>query len=70
LLKSFEKSLFYHVVFDDYDPVKDRIEKQLLKFNSQIFVNISVELELTHCIIHEDNKITEIMTVGRLKKIN
>lgn len=68
LLKSFEKSLFYHVVFNDYDPVKDRTEKQILKFNSQIFVNISVELELTHGIINEDNEFTEIMTVGRLKK--
>ncbi|WCT10460.1 hypothetical protein [Mucilaginibacter jinjuensis] len=68
LKKTYDKSLFYHVMFNDYDPLKDRDAKQILSFNSQIFVNIPIEIELTHGIIDENQITTEIMTVGKLNK--
>jgi hypothetical protein len=66
LIQTYEKAFFFHVVFNDYDPWIDRSEKQRLKFNSQIFVNVPVELELTHGIIEENSETVEIMTVGKL----
>jgi hypothetical protein len=68
LIKTYEKAFFFHVVFNDYDPWIDRSEKQRLKFNSQIFVNVPIELELTHGIIEENSETVEIMTVGKLVK--
>lgn len=68
LKKTYEKALFIHVVLNDFDPLKDRDHKQVLQFNSQIFVDIPLELELTHGVIQENDTNTEIMTVGRLNK--
>ncbi|WP_412465786.1 hypothetical protein [Pedobacter sp. KLB.chiD] len=70
LIKTYEKSFFFHVLFNDYDPWIDREQKQRLKFFSQIFVNIPLELELTHGVIDENDKFVEIMTVGKLVKEN
>lgn len=64
LKRTYEKSLFYHVLFNDFDHLKDREVKQILNFNSQIFVNIPIELELTHGIIDENEQTMEVMTVG------
>ena len=68
LIKTYEKAFFFHVMFNDYDPWIDRSEKQKLKFNSQIFVDVPIELELTHGIIDENSETVEIMTVGKLVK--
>lgn len=70
LIKTYEKSFFFHVLFNDYDPWIDREKKQRLKFSSQIFVNVPIELELTHGVIDENSEIVEIMTVGKLVKEN
>ncbi|WP_345949705.1 hypothetical protein ABDD95_22925 [Mucilaginibacter sp. PAMB04274] len=68
LLKTYDKSLFYHTIFNDFDPEKDRESKQQLEFNSQIFVNVPLELELTHGVINDSERTTEVMTVGKLNK--
>jgi hypothetical protein len=68
LLKTYEKAFFFHIIFNDYDPWIDRPVKQRIKFNSQIFVNVPIELELTHGIIDENSETVEIMTVGKLVK--
>ncbi len=68
LIKTYEKVFFFHVLFNDYDPWLKRKDKQRLGFTSQIFINIPIELELTHGIIEENSDTVEIMTVGRLVK--
>ncbi|MGN7988577.1 hypothetical protein ACTJKC_14610 [Pedobacter sp. 22226] len=68
LIKTYEKSFFFHVLFNDYDPWIDRENKQKLKFSSQIFVNVPIELELTHGVIDENSEFVEIMTVGKLTR--
>ncbi|OCA79657.1 hypothetical protein BBH99_18145 [Chryseobacterium contaminans] len=66
LRKTYDKSLLYHVLFNDYNAHKKRIKNPILKFTSQIFVNIPVELELQHSIIKEDDYFVEYRTVGKL----
>jgi len=68
LRKTYDKSLLYHVLFNDYDAHKKRKKNDVLKFISQIFVNIPVELELQHSIIKEDDYFVEYRTVGTLLK--
>ncbi|KPH12802.1 LysM domain-containing protein [Chryseobacterium sp. ERMR1:04] len=68
LKKTYDKSLLYHVLFNDYDAHKKRDKNDVLKFISQIFVNIPVELELQHTIIKEDDYFVEYKTVGTLLK--
>lgn len=53
LRKIYDKSLLYHVLFNDYDANKKREKKAILKFVSQIFVNIPIELELLHTIYRQ-----------------
>jgi len=66
LRKTYDKSLFYHVLFNDYDARKKSIQNSTLKFISQIFVDIHIELELQHSIIKEDDYFIEFRTVGTL----
>lgn len=66
LRKTYDKSLLYHVLFNDYDAHKKREQNDTLKFISQIFVNIPIELELQHTIINEDDYFVEYRTVGTL----
>jgi hypothetical protein len=66
LRKTYDKSLLYHVLFNDYDAHKKREKNDILKFISQIFVNIPIELELQHTIIKEDDYFVEYRTVGTL----
>lgn len=68
LRKTYDKSLFYHVVFNDFDAYKTREKNDILKFISQIFVNIPIELELQHSITREDDYFIEYRTVGTLLK--
>ncbi|MBL3550252.1 MULTISPECIES: LysM peptidoglycan-binding domain-containing protein [Chryseobacterium] len=68
LRKTYDKSLLYHVLFNDYDAHKKREKNDILKFISQIFVNIPIELELQHSIIKEDDYFVEYRTVGTLLK--
>lgn len=70
LIKTFEKTLFYHVNFNDFDPHKKRERNEILRFNSQIFVDIPLELELQHSIIQEDDNFMECRTVGKLLRDN
>lgn len=72
LLKTYDKSFFFHTLFNDYNPWVNREKKQTLKFTSQIFVNIPIELELTHGIVEENDQMAEIRTVGKLiqEKLN
>lgn len=66
LRKTYDKSLLFHVLFNDFDAHKKRDKNETLKFISQIFVNIPVELELQHTIIKEDDYFAEYRTVGTL----
>ncbi|WP_308006211.1 LysM peptidoglycan-binding domain-containing protein [uncultured Chryseobacterium sp.] len=66
LRKTYDKSLLYHVLFNDYDARKKSIQNSTLKFISQIFVDIHIELELQHSIIKEDDYFIEFRTVGTL----
>ncbi|WP_080778285.1 LysM peptidoglycan-binding domain-containing protein [Chryseobacterium phocaeense] len=66
LRKTYDKSLLYHVLFNDFDAHKKRGTNQILKFISQIFVDIPIELELHHTIIKEDDYFIEYRTVGTL----
>lgn len=68
LRKTYDKALFYHVLFNDFDAHKKRERNDVLKFISQIFVNIPIELELQHSIIKEDDYFIEYRTVGTLLK--
>lgn len=66
LRKTYDKSLLYHLLFNDFDAHKKREKNDILKFISQIFVNIPIELELQHSIIKEDDYFVEYRTVGTL----
>lgn len=68
LRKTYDKSLLYHVLFNDFDARKKRKQNDVLKFISQIFVNVPIELELQHTIIKEDDYFIEFRTVGTLLK--
>ncbi|MBD3907184.1 LysM peptidoglycan-binding domain-containing protein [Chryseobacterium sp. Ch-15] len=68
LRKTYDKSLLYHVLFNDFDAHKKRDKNDILKFISQIFVNIPLEIELQHTIIKEDDYFVEYRTVGTLLK--
>lgn len=68
LRKTYDKSLLYHVLFNDYDAHKKREKNDILKFISQMFVSIPIELELQHTIIKEDDYFVEYRTVGTLLK--
>ena len=63
LLKTYNKNLFYHVIFNDYVPSS---KSKSLQFLSQIFVDVHAEVELKHSIIKEDDYFVEYRTVGTL----
>ncbi len=64
LKKTFEKILFYHVIFNDFTSNT----KNILKFSSQIFLNITIEVELQTTLVKEDDERIEFRTVGTLMK--
>ncbi|KQT16981.1 hypothetical protein ASG31_11485 [Chryseobacterium sp. Leaf404] len=66
LRKTYDKQLLFHVLFNDYDAHKKREKSAVLKFISQIFVNIPLEIELQHSVIREDDYFVEYRTVGTL----
>lgn len=68
LRKTYDKLMLFHVLFNDFDAHKKRNKNETLKFISQIFVNISLEIELQHTIIKEDDYFVEYRTVGTLLK--
>jgi len=68
LRKTYDKLLLFHVLFNDFDAHKKRDKNESLKFISQIFVNIPLEIELQHTIIKEDDYFVEYRTVGTLLK--
>ncbi len=70
LRKTYDKSLLFHVLFNHFDALKKRDKNDILKFISQIFVNIPLEIELQHTIIKEDDYFVEYRTVGTLLKDN
>ena len=68
LKKTYDKNLFYHVIFNDFIPKIESKEKNVIKFLSQIFVEVWVELEVNHSIIKEDDYFVEYKTTGVLQR--
>lgn len=66
LKKTYDKNLLYHVLFKKIDD--KRKEHEILNFNSKIFVEIPLSIELQHSIVKEDDYFIEYRTVGTLLK--
>jgi hypothetical protein len=65
LRKTYDKNLFYHVFFNNYETEIP----QILKFLSQIFVNVELELTLSH-VKKETENFVQYKTTGTLQKEN
>ncbi|QXP59336.1 hypothetical protein [Olleya sp. HaHaR_3_96] len=74
LIKTYDKNLFYHILLDSYllDLKKENNSEKVLKFSSQIFQKIDVEVLITESVISEDENFIHKRRVGApmLDKLN
>jgi len=71
LIKTYDKNLFFHLLFDDYliDPEK-KADNKKMTFKSQIFKDIDIDIEVTETVVKEDEDFIHKRKVGKFLSEN
>ncbi|GAA3518715.1 hypothetical protein GCM10022393_36030 [Aquimarina addita] len=69
LIKTYDKNLFYHLILDTYlVDISNVAEHKKIKFLSQIFQNIEVEVDIVETTVSEDDDFIHRRKVGTLQR--